>query len=132
MMVSALSVKQPWASLIAGGGKTIETRKWYTSYCGPLVICSSKSPADQGPAGVTMCVVVLGGCRRMRTEDEDPARCRVYDDAWSWLVSLKCHLRPVRVRGQLGIFNLDLPEHAFLSPDDRHMVQGLLARWKGS
>jgi len=128
MMIAALSVKQPWASLIAGGRKTIETRKWYTSYRGPLVICSSKSPADQGPAGVTMCVVTLGGCRRMKSEDEDLACCRVYDGAWSWLVYVTCHLKPVPVRGQLGIFNLDMPEHAFLTPDDKHVVQELLAR----
>lgn len=30
--VKALSVKEPWASLIASGQKTIETRRWRTSY----------------------------------------------------------------------------------------------------
>lgn len=42
--MKALSVKQPWAELIASGVKTIETRTWYTSYRGPLLICSSKRP----------------------------------------------------------------------------------------
>ena len=34
----ALTIRQPWASLIALGVKTIETRGWRTDYRGPLVI----------------------------------------------------------------------------------------------
>ena len=40
----ALSVKQPWASLIASGRKQIETRVWSTPYRGPLLICAGQSP----------------------------------------------------------------------------------------
>lgn len=36
--VKALTLHQPWASLIALGVKTIETRSWKTDYRGPLVI----------------------------------------------------------------------------------------------
>jgi hypothetical protein len=43
--MKALSVKQPWAELIASGIKTIETRIWHTHFRGPLLICSSKKPA---------------------------------------------------------------------------------------
>lgn len=39
--MKALSVKQPFAGLIAAGIKTLETRTWYTSYRGPLLICAS-------------------------------------------------------------------------------------------
>lgn len=38
----ALSLTQPWASLIACGAKVIETRSWQTSYRGPLAIHASK------------------------------------------------------------------------------------------
>lgn len=34
----ALSVRQPWASLIAAGRKSIEIRTWRTDYRGPLAI----------------------------------------------------------------------------------------------
>jgi hypothetical protein len=34
--MKALSVKQPWANMIASGKKTIETRKWPTDYRGVL------------------------------------------------------------------------------------------------
>ncbi len=48
--MKALSVKQPWANAIASGEKTIETRKWFADYRGPLLIVSSKQPRIQ-PAG---------------------------------------------------------------------------------
>jgi len=40
--MKALSVIQPWATLIASGVKTIETRSWPTPYRGPLAIHASK------------------------------------------------------------------------------------------
>lgn len=41
-MVKALSLWQPWASLIAVGEKQIETRSWATNYRGPLVIHAAR------------------------------------------------------------------------------------------
>ena len=41
MLVRAVSLWQPHASLMATGAKKIETRGWYTAYRGPLVICAS-------------------------------------------------------------------------------------------
>ncbi len=37
-----LSLWQPWASLIALGEKTLETRSWETSYRGPIAIHAAK------------------------------------------------------------------------------------------
>ncbi|MBC9783509.1 ASCH domain-containing protein [Heliobacterium chlorum] len=39
--MKALSLLQPWASLIAIGAKKIETRSWATKYRGPLAIHAS-------------------------------------------------------------------------------------------
>jgi len=36
--VKALTLHEPWASLIAYGWKEVETRDWYTGYRGPLAI----------------------------------------------------------------------------------------------
>lgn len=36
--MKALTIRQPWASLIAHGVKTIETRSWRTHYRGPIAI----------------------------------------------------------------------------------------------
>lgn len=115
----ALSVKQPWAALIANGRKTIETRKWATNYRGPLLICSSKS-ADRNPQanmhwiaqesaglrvarfhlldrGVAVCLVDLMGCTRTYDcsvleldELAKKACCEVTPFMWCW------HLENVR------------------------------------
>lgn len=40
--MKALTLTQPWATLMALGLKTIETRGWYTDYRGPLAIHAAK------------------------------------------------------------------------------------------
>lgn len=45
--MKALSLTQPWASLVASGAKRIETRSWSTSYRGRVAIHASKGfPLD--------------------------------------------------------------------------------------
>ena len=44
--MKALTIRQPWASLIAAGVKTIETRSWSTKYRGPLAIHAGKATPD--------------------------------------------------------------------------------------
>lgn len=41
--MKALSLTQPWASLIAWGIKRIETRSWATRYRGPLAIHAARA-----------------------------------------------------------------------------------------
>jgi hypothetical protein len=43
----ALTIKQPWASLIIHGGKNIENRSWPTRHRGPVLIHASKKRDDQ-------------------------------------------------------------------------------------
>lgn len=40
--MKALTLRQPWATLIAIGAKRIETRSWRTAYRGPLAIHAAK------------------------------------------------------------------------------------------
>lgn len=42
--MKAISLWQPWASLMAYGFKTVETRSWNTSHRGPLLIHAGKRP----------------------------------------------------------------------------------------
>ena len=44
--MKALSLHQPWATWIATGAKSIETRTRPVSYRGPLLICSTKRPPE--------------------------------------------------------------------------------------
>jgi hypothetical protein len=49
----ALSVKQPWAALLAHGLKTIEVRTWATDVRGRVLIHAAKVP-DERPTGWTL------------------------------------------------------------------------------
>lgn len=40
--MKAISLWEPWATLIRTGAKTIETRSWSTHYRGELLICAAK------------------------------------------------------------------------------------------
>lgn len=40
--MKALTLTQPWATLVAIGAKRVETRSWRTSYRGPLAIHAAK------------------------------------------------------------------------------------------
>jgi hypothetical protein len=45
--VKAISLTQPWATLVAIGEKKIETRSWQTRHRGPIAIHAAKNfPAD--------------------------------------------------------------------------------------
>ena len=46
--MKAISVKQPWASLIIEGIKPVENRKWKAGYHGPLLIHASKNFDQKG------------------------------------------------------------------------------------
>jgi hypothetical protein len=45
--VRAISLWQPWASAVAIGAKTIETRHWWTAYRGPLAIHAAKKDTPE-------------------------------------------------------------------------------------
>lgn len=45
--MKVLSIRQPWAYLIAEGAKDIENRTWATNYRGPVLIHAGKTPARQ-------------------------------------------------------------------------------------
>ena len=106
--MKAISVRQPWASMIANGTKTIETRTWPTKYKGDILIVSSKNPKiDNLPAGKALCVVEITDCRPMKKEDEKAAECRWYNGAWAWELSNVRPVEPVSIKGTLGIYEVD-------------------------
>lgn len=104
----AISLKQPWANLVATGKKTIETRKWKTSYRGEIVICSSQKPSIT-PAGYALCTAELYHIEPMKKEHEENACIKVYPGAYSWfLKNIKQFEIPIPIKGKLGIFTLEL------------------------
>lgn len=106
--MKAISVRQPWASMIAQGSKTIETRIWPTKYRGDLLIVSSKKPKiDNLPAGQALCIVELTDCQPMQVADEPLARCKWYKGAWTWVIGDVRPVEPFAVQGTLSIYEID-------------------------
>lgn len=86
--MKALSLTQPWATLVAYGVKSIETRSWETLYRGPLAIHASKGfpkwaqefaheppvsmflgPDYEYPRGAVVATCQLVGCKRIVTRE---------------------------------------------------------------
>lgn len=103
--MKAISVREPYASLIMDGKKTIETRTWTTNYRGKLLICASKYPRTKN-SGKALCVVDLVKIRPMIQKDELMARCEIYPNAQSWIILNRKRIKPFPVKGQLGLFEV--------------------------
>lgn len=115
--MKALSLKQPYASFIAIGKKTIETRTWSTNYRGKLLIAASKS-MDKNysypnflsiglPFGKALAVVELVDCRPMKKEDEESAMYPYRSGLYAWILSDIKKIEPFPVKGQLRLFEVD-------------------------
>ncbi len=115
--MKALSVKQPWANMIASGVKTIETRKWSTDYRGQILIVSSRTPRID-PAGCAVAVAKLVDCRPMVRNDEEEACCEWYSGAFAWVLTNVRRVKPIPIRGQLGVYDvsIDFAELGLSSP----------------
>ena len=107
----ALSVRQPFATLIAVGKKTIEWRSRVWNYRGPVVICASKNPrvkAENGlylPTGAELCIVELKDCRLMTKQDLHAACCENYKgrvDGYAWVLENAREVEPAPVKGIVG------------------------------
>jgi hypothetical protein len=110
----ALSVKQPYASLIATGAKTIEWRSKVWNYRGPVVICASKNPkpaVPEGskhylPVGKAICIVDMVDCRFFTEDDLGPAVMRNSGikvikgkDGYAWVLENPREINPIDVKG---------------------------------
>jgi hypothetical protein len=132
--MKCLSLKQPWADLIANGVKTIETRTWRTKYRGDIVIVSSiredtgaylylskKFPAQYKRLleishksrsdiyGAALCVAKLVNCRPMNVTDQPAACCLLYEGAWAWELANIRPMNPITIKGQLSLFEAEVP-----------------------
>jgi len=109
--MKALSVKQPYANLIASGKKTLEVRSWRTHYRGELLIVSSKRSdvaPDMEPKGCTVAIVTVADCRPMKKLDKRAACADYQPEAFVWVLTNPRRVKPVPVKGSLGIYYCDL------------------------
>jgi hypothetical protein len=107
-IMKAISVKQPWANMIAEGEKTIETRTWATDYRGNILIVSAKQP-NIAPAGYALAIATLEDCRPMSVLDEPAAKSRKVPGAIAWVLgNIRKLKKPFPVQGQLKLFEVDV------------------------
>jgi hypothetical protein len=106
--VRALSVRAPWAGLIASGAKTIEVRAFRLSErlrAKPLLICQCR-------AGAVAIVDVLD-CRPF-VEADDAASGGIWtawpktrEGHWAWVLRVRQRVTSERIRGRLGFYRVD-------------------------
>lgn len=127
----ALTVRQPFAELIAQRRKRLELRCWSTEYRGPLIICAGQQWHDRGvelygrlgSLGVTVCEVRLVGVRGLELDDAEAACWPLTEDDvccnFGWELELVSRLPAVPVRGQFRLFHLT-------ATDETRVLQSLL------
>lgn len=130
--MKAITLTQPWATLVAIGAKKIETRSWATDYRGPLAIHAAKgfpgwakdlvwtepfysslpetkAPLDL-PLGCIVAVCRLVDCRKIRDKADEPPYPEVcFGDytpgRYAWILEdVRPVNPPIPARGALGLW----------------------------
>jgi len=104
--MKAISIKEPYASMLLDGSKTIETRTWQTKHRGKLLLCASKHPESK-ISGHAFAVAFLADIQLMRKRDEFRACCDIYPGAYSWFLVNVEPIEPFPVKGKQSLFEVD-------------------------
>lgn len=123
-LMKAITVQQPWATLIILGLKEFETRSWYTNYRGRIAIHSGKKPPtdeqllraglkrEDCPLGVVLGTAFLVDCLHMDQDliDRQSVKEKGFGfwELGRWAFRLvDIHHLPIYepCKGQLGIWN---------------------------
>lgn len=136
-IIKALSLWQPWASLIALRDKEYETRGWETNWRGQLVIHAAKYQGEMNicrtspfrecliaggitkpsemPMGVALCVVDLVDCipveklwGDLTTKEQAFGNYQAGRFAWK-LANVRIFPTPIPCRGMQGLWAWTLP-----------------------
>lgn len=127
--MKALTIKQPWATLIMQGDKRFEFRSWKTKYRGELLIHAGKGidkaamirlkkylPEDL-PYGKILGKVKLVDCIKMSPEFKNKLlkeNDEIYTDSsfqenYGWQVTdVEVFDEPIDAKGQLSLWEYDL------------------------
>lgn len=124
--MKALSLTQPYATLVALGAKKIETRSWKTPYRGPLAIHAAKGfplwakmacqepyfmrflEGHSLPLGWVIATCELVDCVRITADNAPPEPEFSFGDytpgRWMWHLANVKQIKPVPVKGALGLW----------------------------
>ena len=106
ILMKVITIKEPWASKILNGEKTIETRTWKTNYRGPILLHASKNPKSE-ISGKIFARAILVDIQMMTKQHEKEACCEIYPRANSWFLEDITPTSQVNVKGKLGLWELD-------------------------
>lgn len=130
--MKALSIQQPWASLIAGGFKDVENRSWPTTFRGPFLIHAGKREDVEGlmwlcnnwesvsmtragrdlldrgvskrlPRGGIIGIAEITDCVQ---RSDSPW----FGGPYGFIIANAREVDPVSVRGMLGFFEVEWPQ----------------------
>jgi len=128
--IMAITISQPFASLIAEGTKWVENRTWYTAYRGPLAIHAGRgtqylSPLRLAayPTGKVLAIADLVACESLeqlrqrsflgRIEGSQLLTVRDVLDhehtegPWCWILQNVRQIEPVAWAGRQGLWTFD-------------------------
>jgi len=116
--MKALTLYQPWASLIRDRRKPIETRSWYTKYRGELAIHAGKTVDKDAcirfgydpstiERGVILCVVDLVDCIQFTASFRPPDDYGDYSvGRYGFILeNVRPLPEPISVKGGMGLWN---------------------------
>ena len=127
--MKALTIKQPWATLIMQGDKRFEFRSWQTKYRGDLLIHAGKGidkeamkrlakylPEDM-PTGKILGKVKLVDCIKMSPEfkelllkeNSDIYTKSSFKENYGWQITdVELFENPIEAKGYLSLWEYDL------------------------
>jgi len=111
MILPAISIKEPWASMIAHGEKTIEVRSWKTSIRGRIILCASKNPEGEY-AGQAFALAEIAEIRPLEPYDAKYTGGFYEPGQFAWVLKNVRRFRPFPVSGKLGLFRVDTQKRA--------------------
>lgn len=94
--IKALLVRGDFIMDMIAGKKKIEYRTWKTNYRGPILMCSTAKKVAGAAPGYAICVVNLKSIQYFPLEG-----------FYHWNIELANVIKPIHVKGQLKLFNVD-------------------------
>lgn len=125
--MKVLSIKEPFASLIATGQKKIETRSWKTKYRGEIYIHASITPGKQDERrknlmklidpkpGYIICKCNLKDCiymdedflRDIKANKNEYLYGHYEVGRYAWILENVEIIEPIFAKGKLGLWNYE-------------------------
>lgn len=139
--MKAITISQPYASLIASGEKWVENRTWAANYHGPLAIHAGKGQqyltAEQlaeYPTGCIIAVANLAACVKLSSVHEydrhhehkrnliaftnkswhSVAAHKHTEGPWCWILEDVHAVDPILIRGSQGLWEVPPQFHGTL------------------